>query len=198
MKRKATREKYKLMFFPNLFTLKSPAILLDNWIREQETRKKEYLAKLEKLRRGPHTLESDSVFIPIEMLDYAVYLEEKKVTSSFNGIRTYYNTPQSKPELMAKILWAIKYDSYQDRLDYFNAKKQNGINHSVYSFFHLDKHVSKRHSFFRIEHGKILEDYVEKDGYLYTRFYEINSIKWKYEPSFGFDIKLTSTVVAVK
>lgn len=193
MKRKATRGKCKLMFFPNLFTLKSPAILLDNWIREQETRKKEYLAKLEKLRRGPYTRESDSVFIPIEMLDYAVYLEEKKA-SSFDGICTYYNTPQSKPELMAKILWAIKYDSYQDRLDYFNAKKQNGVNHSVYSFFHFDT----RHSFFRIEHGKILEDYVEKDGYLYTRFYEINSIKWKYEPSFGFDIKLTSTVVAVK
>lgn len=197
MKRKATRGKYNSTFFPNLFTLKSPAILLDNWIREQETRKKEYLAKLEKLRRGPHTRESDSVFIPIEMLDYAVYLEEKKVRC-WDGIRTYYNTPQSKPELTAKTLWAIKYDSYQDRLDYFNAKEQNGVNHSVYSFFHLDKHVTKRHSFFRIEHGKILEDYVEKDGYLYTRFYEINSIKWTCEPNFGFNIKLTTTVVAVK
>ena len=194
MKKKAIRGKYKVMFFPNLFFLKSPAVLLDEWIREQANRKQQYLAKLKDLRRFPGTLETYAAFIPTEMLDYAVYLESKK-TRSIDAINAYYNTPQSKQELIAKVLWAIKHDSYKDREAYFDDVKKNGKRFSEYAFYCTYNDVKRRYSFFRIEHGKILQDYVD-DGYLYTRIYEITSIKWCYK-KYKLEVKLLSTVINV-
>ena len=193
MKRKLIRGTYKLMFFPNLFILKSTDVLLDEWVWEQANRKQEYLEKLKKLRCEPNTREQNGVVIPLEMLDYVDYIKEK--THGIKDICAYYNTPQSKQELLVKVLWAIKHARYEDRLAYFDDVKQNGINSSVYSFYHTNN-VTKRYSFFRIEQGKILEDYVDENGYLYTRIHEITSIKWCYE-RFGFHIKTLTTVINI-